>query len=337
MLPPPGCDPESIVLSFPVAREFAGQRTDRFIQHRIPRLSRTRANEIVRACAFTAAGRKLRPSQRVKAGETVLLVRPRLTEPDCPREFDLLYEDEHVLALDKPPGLPMHPTATYHKNTLTYVLRERFGDESPRIAHRIDRETSGVVVCGKTREAERRLKRCFEQRRVAKTYLAIVRGRLASDSGVLEWPLGRPATGLHLLMETKPAGTGLFARSRFLVLARASHHTLVRMFPETGRQHQLRVHLARAGHPIVGDKLYGPEGSSAFIEYIDQGLTPSLLERLGHRRQALHAETLCFAHPMTAEPMNIQAPLPIDLKHLWSSVSGTVRPMHMPVEGATAC
>ena len=306
------------MLTFPVAREFAGLRTDRFIQNRIPRLSRTRASEIVRACAYTPRGRKLRPGSRVRAGGTVLLVRPRLEEPDCPRDYGVVFEDEHLVALDKPAGLPMHPTATYHKNTLTYVLRERFGAAAPRIAHRIDRETSGLVVCGKSREAERRLKQGFEARTMKKTYLAIARGTIANDTGLLEWPLGRPETGLHLLMEVKPPGEGLSARSRYRVVARAKGQTLVRMYPETGRQHQLRVHLARAGHPIVGDKLYGPDGPAAFVEYIDAGLTPALLKRLGHSRQALHAESLAFDHPITGQALRLVAPLAPDLTALWA-------------------
>ena len=124
---PPGCDPASIILTFPVAPEHAGQRLDRFIQHRIPRLSRTRAQEVVRSCAYRADGTRRRPSERVRAGEHVVLVRPPFEEPHVPLYFDVVYEDEAVLAVDKPSGLPVHPSATYHKNTLTYLLRQRFG------------------------------------------------------------------------------------------------------------------------------------------------------------------------------------------------------------------
>ncbi len=308
------------MLSFPVAKEFAGQRLDRFIQHRIPRLSRTRANEIVRACAYMPDGRKLRPSSRVIAGDTVLLVRPRLEEPDCPREFEVVYEDEDVLAVDKPAGLPMHPTATYHRNTLTYILREVYGPAAPHIAHRIDRETSGLVLCGRHPTAERRLKASFEGRRVNKTYLAIVRGKVGPDAGVIDAPLARPREGLHLLMEVRRDGTGAAARSRYDVLERGPEHTLVRMFPETGRQHQLRVHLAAIGHPIVGDKLYGPEGVAPFLESIETGMTPDLERRLGHSRHALHAESLCLSHPIQSKPLEVHVSLAADLARLWRSL-----------------
>lgn len=305
------------MLTFPVAREHAGQRLDRFIQRQIPRLSRTRANEIVRACAYEAGGRKRRPSERVRYGEIVLLVRPPLKEPETPQSFEVIYEDEDVFVVDKPPGLPMHPTATYHKNTLTYLLRERYGARPPHICHRLDRETSGIVVCAKNRDAERTLKQAFENREVEKRYVAITRGALPGDEGLLDAPLGRATTGLHVLMEVRPEGEGLPAVTRYRVADRREDATLVALEPETGRQHQLRVHLSHLGHPIYGDKLYGPEGVGAFIEYIDGGMTPDLLRRLGHDRHALHAQDLYVAHPRTGEPLALHAPMPADMWHLW--------------------
>lgn len=173
--PPPGCRPDSIVLSFPVPRELAGVRLDRFIQGRIPRLSRTRANAIVRACAYHADGRRRRPSERVREGEIVLLVRPPFEEPAAPTSFGIVYDDEAMLVVDKPPGLPVHPSASYHRNTLTFLLRERYPERTPHLAHRLDRETSGVLVCARTLEDERALKRSFERREVEKVYLAIAR------------------------------------------------------------------------------------------------------------------------------------------------------------------
>jgi 23S rRNA pseudouridine1911/1915/1917 synthase len=315
---PPGADPDSIILSFPVAREFAGQRVDRFIQLRIPRLSRVRAAEIVRSCAYRADGTRRRPGDRVRAGETVYLVRPRMNEPDVPRNFGVIHEDDDLLAVDKPSGLPMHPSATYHKNTLTYVLRERYGDKPPHIAHRLDRETSGIVLCGKHLDAERALKSAFERRKVSKTYLAITRGRIAIDEGRIDLPLAAAREGLHLAMEVRDDGAE--ASTTYRVRARASGHTLVELSPHTGRQHQLRVHLSAIGHPIVGDKLYGPEGQAAFVEFIDTGLTPSLLDRLGHERQALHAHRVSFPHP-AGMPMELAAPLADDLERLWAGLA----------------
>lgn len=321
--PPPGCDPDSIVLSFWVPKEYAGCRLDRFVQRCIPRLSRTRAQHIVRSCARHADGRKRRPSDKVREGEVVLLVRQRFEEPaDVPLRYEILYEDAAILAIDKPAGLPMHPSATYHKNTLSWLLKQRYGEDGPRIVHRIDRETSGVVLCARTREAERALKGDFERHRVEKGYLAIVRGRVAKARQSVDVPMGPVREGLHVLMETREGEDGSEAVSEIRVLEHAPGHTLVEASPRSGRQHQLRVHLRHLGHPIVGDKLYGPEREAPFLEYIDTGMTPALCERLGHHRQALHAHRLQFRHPGSGEPMTVEAPLPQDLASLWHVLQG---------------
>jgi 23S rRNA pseudouridine1911/1915/1917 synthase len=315
---PPGCDPASILLTFPVAPEHAGQRLDRFIQHRIPRLSRTRAQEVVKACAYRVDGTRRRASERVRAGETVILVRPAFEEPNVPLYFDVLHEDDAILAIDKPAGLPVHPSATYHKGTLTYLLRQQYGKDAPQIAHRLDRETSGLILCGRTRAAERALKIDFENRRVSKRYLAIVRGEMPHDAGRIELPMDRAKEGLHILMEVTPDGEGYPSATRYRVLARREGATLVALAPESGRQHQLRVHLAALGFPIIGDKLYGPEGVQPFLDYIDTGLTDALQARLGHPRQALHAYELHFTHPKTGEPTTLRSPLSDDLVALWN-------------------
>jgi 23S rRNA pseudouridine1911/1915/1917 synthase len=246
-----------------------------------------------------------------------VLVRPPFEEPNVPLFFDVLYEDDDVLALDKPAGLPVHPSATYHKNTLTYLLKQRFGENAPQIAHRLDRETSGLLLCGRTRAAERDLKNSFENRRVRKRYLAIVRGVLPEDSGRIELPIDRAREGLHILMEVTPEGEGYPALTRYRVVARKEDSTLVALAPQSGRQHQLRVHLSALGFPIIGDKLYGPEGPEPFLDYIETGMTDALRRRLGHDRHALHAYELEFMHPARGEPMTLRAPFASDLARLW--------------------
>ena len=302
-----------------MAPEHAGQRLDLFIQHRIPRLSRTRAQEVVRTCAYRADGTRRRASERVRTGELVVLVRPPFDEPNVPLYFDVLYEDDAVLAVDKPSGLPVHPSATYHKHTLTYLLKQRFGQDAPQIAHRLDRETSGLLLCGRTRASERSLKMAFENRRVRKRYLAIVRGVMPEDEGRIELPMDRAKEGLHILMEVTPEGEGYPSVTRYRVVGRKDDATLVSLAPQSGRQHQLRVHLRAIGFPIIGDKLYGPEGSQPFLDYIETGMTDALLRRLGHDRQALHAHELEFEHPSTGEPTTLRAPFPEDLVRLWGA------------------
>jgi 23S rRNA pseudouridine1911/1915/1917 synthase len=229
----------------------------------------------------------------------------------------VLYEDEAVIVVDKPAGLPVHPSASYHHNTLTMLLGKRFGRDGAQIAHRLDKETSGIVVCARPGPDEAYVKRQFELREVKKEYLAIARGVIASDEGVIEIPMRRATAGLHHMMETSP--DGLEARTRYVVLDRKPSATLVHLFPETGRQHQLRVHLAAIGHPIVGDKLYGPEREAVFLEIIERGgMTDDILARLGHPRHALHAHKVAFRHPRTNALMEVVCPLAPDLVELWA-------------------
>ncbi len=316
---PPGCAENSIILSFPVAPEFAGMRLDLFIQARIPRLSRTRAQGIVKSCAYRYDGRRRRASDLVQAGETVVLVRPPFEEPSAVRELPVVYEDEALLVLDKPAGLPVHPSASYHRNTVSFILREKYGPDCPRIAHRLDRETSGLLLCARDLSHERKLKYAFENRHVQKTYLAIVRGELAAESGVIDLPMARASEGLHILME--PRRDGLPAVTEYQVMARGRGHSLLSLSPRTGRQHQLRVHLSAIGHPIMGDKLYGPERVAPFLAYIETGMTSELCARLGHARHALHAHRLEFVHPHTQEKLALEAPLAADLVQLWQRLA----------------
>ncbi len=315
--------PGHIVLRFEVPPELAGMRLDRFLQLRIRRLSRARARRIVERCARRADGGARKPGERVREGEVVFVVRPRPPEPHAPRTFRELYRDEEVLAVDKPPGLPMHPTATWFRNTLTAVLRERYGEPPPRIAHRLDRETSGVVICGRTGAAERSLKIAFERRRTRKRYLAIVRGDLDGEEGVVRLPLARRETSdrvLHVLMEVAPRG-GLEAETRWRVLARRAGRTLLQVEIGTGRQHQIRVHLAAIGHPVLGDKLYGPNGPEVFLRYVQEGSSEAVRRLAGHWRHALHAHWLEVPHPRDGSPLRLRSPLPRDMAELWKGRS----------------
>jgi 23S rRNA pseudouridine1911/1915/1917 synthase len=300
-----------VVLVFRVPNELDGQRLDRFLEWRIPRLTRERAAEIVEACARDADDGPRKPWERVHAGETVRLVRERFREPEAPRVFGVLYADPELVVVDKPPGLPVHPSATYHRNTLTNLLRERFGEGGPHIAHRLDKETSGIVVCAPPGPFEVRLKKQFEARTVVKTYLAVVRGVVGPDVLVIDRPMRRATSGLHMCMEVHPEGAD--ALTELEVVSRRADRTLVLLRPRTGRQHQLRVHLAAIGHPILGDKLYGPGAQDIFFEVIEQGMTTSARARLGHVRHALHAHRIELDHPRTGKRCVFESPLPEDL------------------------
>jgi len=307
-----GAPPREIMpLALRVPPECEGWRLDHFLKQRIRRLSRTKICTIIESQVRLAGGRKPSPAMSVRAGDTIHIDRPAPIEPEVPRDFAILASDAHFLAIDKPAGLPMHTTAKFWKNTLVALLRERYPEERLQICHRIDRETSGVLLVARTREAASFLKRAFAARTVKKTYLALVHGIPSPPAGVIDAPMGLLDTRTHIKMGVISEGSP--ALTRYRVERAFAHHALVEAAPETGRQHQIRVHLAHLGHPIVGDKLYGAS-EQAFMDYCDSGLTPELLDLFdGLPRHALHAARLVFPHPETKEMITVESPLPDDL------------------------
>jgi len=295
-----------------------GWRVDHFLAARIPRLSRNRIQQMIRS-QQALGGVTLRPGSRVQAGRGVRLLRPAPVEPEVPRRFAVLHEDEALLAIDKPAGLPVHATARFHRNTLVALLRERFGHAAPILAHRLDRETSGLLLLGVTAEAAAALKRSFRDRRVEKRYLAIVHGA-APEEGVIDAPLG-PDTESGIRIRMAVVEGGLPSRTRFRTCARREGFSLLEARPETGRQHQIRAHLAAIGHPVVGDKLYGvpPE---VFLEFIETGWSPSLAERLLLPRHALHASAARLPHPSSGAPIELSCPLAPELSSFWEGLVG---------------
>ena len=302
---------EIMPLSLRVPPECEGWRLDHFLKQRIRRLSRTKIKAIIETQVRLTGGRAPRPAMSVHVGDTIHIDRPAPIEPEVPREFAILASDEHFMAIDKPAGLPMHTTAKFWKNTLVALLRERFPEERLQICHRIDRETSGVLLIARTAQAASFLKRAFAARTVKKIYFALVHGVPAEPTGIIDAPMRLLDSRTHIKMGV--TDDGLPAITRFRVDRTFAHHALVEAAPETGRQHQIRVHLAHIGHPIVGDKLYAGS-EQAFMDYCDSGLTPELLDLFdGLPRHALHAGRLTFPHPMTGEPITVESPLPSDL------------------------
>jgi 23S rRNA pseudouridine1911/1915/1917 synthase len=294
---------------FAVESDFQGWRLDRYLKHKIPRLSRTRIQRVI-AAALTLDGKPAKPSTPLRAGAHILIRRPARPEPEVPRTFGVLSDDGDVLAVDKPAGLPMHPTAKYHFGTLTMLLRERFPGEPLQIAHRLDRETSGLVLVARGKLAARGLKTAFAERRVKKRYLALVHGEVEDGIGTIDLPLGLSDGALKIKMRVD--AHGLPALTRFRRAERLRGYTLLECRPETGRQHQIRAHLAAIGHPVVGDKLYGQD-EALFMRFCDQGWTGELAAELGFARQALHAWQASFPHPRTGVETTLEAPLAPDL------------------------
>jgi 23S rRNA pseudouridine1911/1915/1917 synthase len=308
-----------------VPAELAGLRLDHFVKTQIQRLSRTKIQQIVETQLRRADGFEPKPATAVAAGEHYIIRRQARPEPPCPRTFSVLHEDARLRIIDKPSGLPVHATAKFYFNTLTRVLAERYPDEPElQICHRLDRETSGCLVVARDREAAAFLKGAIAAKdRTRKEYLAVVHGQPPWDAeAVIDTALrlaGEADATRLPNVRMLPDPRGLPAQTRVIVERRAGAYALVRCTLVTGRQHQIRAHLADAGYPIVGDKLY-THGDDAFIAYCDEGLTPELAARFVLPRHALHAARIELPHPDGGR-VRAEAPLPPDLAALLEPAS----------------
>jgi 23S rRNA pseudouridine1911/1915/1917 synthase len=307
---------------FTVEANYEGWRLDRYLQEKIRRLSRERVQRLIAERLEAEGGRRLKASTRVTAGLAFSLLKDAEAEPDAPLDFSVVHDDGEVLVVDKPAGLTVHPTARYSRNTFTAAARLRFPGRKVDPAHRLDRETSGLLACGSDPETTKRLKRAFAAGRVKKAYLAIALGDPASETFTVDAPLaltGASAVRLRMHVQT----TGLPSVTDFEVLGRrtgvdGAPITLLACRPRTGRQHQIRAHLHHAGLPLVGDKIYGPD-ERIFDRSTRHEMTDEDLASLRLPRQALHAARLELPHPRTGEPVILEAPLAEDLAAFWAA------------------
>jgi 23S rRNA pseudouridine1911/1915/1917 synthase len=299
----------SDVTQFAVGAHDAGQRLDVYLA-RASGLSRARVQDLIDQGAVLVDGHPQKPRYTVHAGERMTLVLPDITPlaltPE-PIPLDILYEDEHLLVLNKPAGLVVHPGAGRTTGTLVHALLAHCrnlpgigGVERPGIVHRLDRDTSGVMVVAKSETAQVSLSGQFKNRVVRKRYLALVHGEVTRETGRIEAAIGRREHD-RKRMGVKREG-GRAARTAYHVVRRFPGMTLVELALETGRTHQIRVHLAHIGHPVIGDAAYGGRRERRAAPWGDD--RPS--------RQMLHAWTLGFRHPLTEDWLEFTAPPPPD-------------------------
>ena len=303
-----------------VSPELAGLRLDHFVKTQIARLSRTKIQTIIATQLRRSDGHVMKASSNVVAGDHYIIRREAKPEPPAPRTFGVVHEDPRLRVIDKPAGLPVHASAKFYFNTLARVIAERYPDEPElQMCHRLDRETSGCMVFARDREAAAFVKSAIaDKRRTTKQYLAIVAGQPPWDAELtLDTPLRISTAADDTRVPTVkvlPDPAGSPSATRVIVAHRTARYALIRCTLETGRQHQIRVHLAHAGFPIVGDKLYA-HGDDAFIAYCDEGLTPELAELFVMPRHALHAARLTVPHP-DGGTITAEAPLPADMAAL---------------------
>ncbi len=297
-----------------VPDEAGGLRLDQALAMLFPDFSRSRLQQWVRQGGVTVDGKQLRPRDKVLGGEAVVVVGQVEQEGDVEPEaiaLDVVYEDAHILVLNKPVGLVVHPGAGNRAGTAQNALLHHAPAlaEVPRagIVHRLDKDTSGLMVVAKTLPAHKRLVEQLQARSVKREYLALVNG-CPTAGGTVDAPIGRhPRDRLRMAV----VDGGREAVTHYRLEARFSAHTLLRVRLETGRTHQIRVHMAHRGYPLVGDPLYGRK------PLLPKGARDELREALqGFRRQALHAARLGLTHPASGEEMHFEAPLPEDMATL---------------------
>lgn len=332
---PKGVDDDAVLSVFRVPDDCGGMRLDQYLRSELRRTSRSRAHAIIRASAHDLEGRKLRPGSRVRPGALIVLWRPPWDETVVPTEIPIVYEDEHLFAVNKPPHLPVHPTTRYNKNTLIKLLEMQRPGQWLSLGHRLDRETSGVLLVSKSLDCDRAFKRAVENREdIEKRYVALTWGiPRGAEVGVSlrhreALKLDERARIKVKMRTADDDETGALASSTVFTVQSTSVHPINRkMYAmvhcdlETGRQHQIRVHLQSLGAPIVGDKLYGPD-ELCFARSADGVLTEDDLEMLELPRHALHAERLALPHPITGAPLEIHAPLTRDMQDFWRECAG---------------
>jgi 23S rRNA pseudouridine1911/1915/1917 synthase len=293
-------------------------RLDVFLAASQAVLSRSQAKSWIDAGRVRVDGRPRKAGFTLSGGEWIVVDPPPPTparaEPeDLP--LRILYEDDDVVAIDKPPGMVVHPAPGAWRGTVVNALLHRrlvphqLSEERPGIVHRLDKETSGVLLVARNERAQLALARAFHDRLVKKTYLAIVLGVPRAATGSLEWPIGRhPVERKRMSIRSRSPRA---ARTRYGVLESFGALSLLRLEPETGRTHQIRVHLAATGHPVLADPVYGARTGRAL---------PQRGPGRSFPRQALHAAELELAHPTTGERLHLRAPLPDDLRALLAAL-----------------
>ncbi|HEX9790923.1 MAG TPA: RluA family pseudouridine synthase [Kiloniellales bacterium] len=306
----------------------AGERLDRLLAARLPELSRSRLKALIIAGQVTAAGQTIvEPSYRVKPGQTFAIIIPEVIPAHLEGQdiaLDIVHEDADLLVLDKPAGLVVHPAPGNPDRTLVNALiahcgpglRGIGGVRRPGIVHRLDKDTSGLMVAAKTEAAHHELSRQFAAREIERAYLALVWGVPEPRSGEITGNIGRSPKNRKKMAVLRRGGKAAATRYRVLRTLAGGLVSLVECRLLSGRTHQIRVHLSEKGHPLLGDPLYGRAGGSRAARL--PAAAQAALASLG--RQALHAKTLGFRHPVSAETFRFESDLPLDIKTLISTL-----------------
>lgn len=290
---------------FEVGEDEESERLDVYLTRRAPEYSRSRIQKLIDGGRVTLGGKLVKANYKVQPGNRIELAEPEVEPLEVVAEdipLDILFEDSDVVVINKPRGMVVHPAAGNYQGTLVNALLEHCQDLSgiggvarPGIVHRLDKDTSGVMMVAKTDRAHLHLAKQIKDRTASRKYIAIVHGNVQAEQGLIDAPIGR-----HPVDRKKMAVNldhGKEAKTKFRVLERFGNYSVVECRLMTGRTHQIRVHMAYIGHPVVGDPKYGPRTAHFSIE-----------------GQALHSAELAFQHPVSGQELVFEAPLPADME-----------------------
>ena len=310
-----------------VTPEEDGMRLDSFLSSRFPNFTRAKIQRAISKQGALVNGSNAKSSLKLKAGQQVSFVVPEM-EPEGPVPedipLDIVFEDEHLVGINKPPQMVVHPAKGHWSGTLTAALAFHFdqlssigGATRPGIVHRLDRDTSGIIIVAKTDFAHSQLSQQFEARSVQKKYVAIVSPPPDRDRDQIEQPIGAHPYQREKMAIRHDHKTSRAASTFYEVIARAGRFAKISVSPKTGRTHQIRVHLAHLGCPVVSDKLYSGHNQ---LKTDDVDRTSNTSEIL-IARQALHAASIAFLHPNSKAEMTLEAPLPADIEKTWDFIT----------------
>ncbi|MBX3416719.1 MAG: RluA family pseudouridine synthase [Pirellulaceae bacterium] len=322
--------PPNEIVELIVGLEDQQVRLDQFLAAKLASFSRARLQTVIRKQLVTVDGQTGKPSMRLSAGQIILIHIPEPTPSGpIPEEIplDVVFEDEHMVAINKPPGMVVHPAKGHWAGTLAAALAFHFkslseigGPTRPGIVHRLDRDTSGLILVAKHDVAHAALTEQFEHRRIVKEYVAIVSPSPDRDRDVIDKPIGVHPYQREKMAIREGHPTSRPAVTAYEVQERVGGFAWLKLFPKTGRTHQIRVHLASIGTPVLADKLYS--GRSRFLRgELTRDETDDMV-LLG--RQALHAHRLQLIHPVSREPLEFFAPIPADLQNTFDAIK-TIR------------
>lgn len=296
-----------------IEADESGVRIDLYISKKIENLSRSYVQKLIDESNISVNGKQIKSNYKVKKGDSISVCIPDPVKLDVAAEdidLDILYEDDDIIVVNKPQGMVVHPAAGNFSGTMVNALLNHCKNLSgingvmrPGIVHRIDKDTSGVIIAAKNDISHKNLAKQIKDHTVNRRYIALVEGVVKPDSGTIDGPIGRHPVDrkrMDVVLNGRPAVT------HFKVIERFRNYTLIEARLETGRTHQIRVHMAHIGHPVVGDPVYGLKK-----------------QRFKLKGQALHAAVLGFVHPRTGEYMEFKAPLPSYFQELIEDIRRT--------------